>query len=67
MLAFLGHPHYIVWLMSSDKGVLYLIGGKKIKMKVYLLILVGGKNKKEVRNGLLLVKMNKVHNDLGSF
>ena len=38
----------IVWLTSSDKGVLCLVGGKKIKIKNYILTLVGGKNKKKV-------------------
>ena len=50
----LGHTHYIVWSTSSDKGVLYLVGGKKIKIKILILILVGGKNKKIVGKLLFL-------------
>ncbi len=44
----LGHTHYIVWSKSSDMGVLYVVGGKKIKIKIWILILVGGKNKEKV-------------------
>ena len=42
---FLGHTQYIVWSTSSDKGDLCLVGGKKIKIKIWILILVGGKKK----------------------
>ncbi len=30
---YLGHSYYIVWSTSSDKGGLYLVGGKKNKNK----------------------------------
>ncbi len=63
----LGHTHYIVWSTSSDKGVLYLVGGKKIKIKIWILILVGGKNKKKVGKLLFLLKINKLHIYLCSF
>ena len=57
----LGHTHYIVWSTSSDKGVLYVVGGKKIKIKIWILILVGGKNKKKVGKLLFLLKINKFY------
>ena len=43
---YLGSSHYIVWLTSSDTGILCLVGGKKIK--IYILTLVRGENKKKV-------------------
>ncbi len=42
--------HYIVWSTSYDQVVLCLVGGKKIQIKIYILTLVGGKNKKKVGN-----------------
>ena len=47
----LGSSHYIVWSTSSDKGVLSLVGGKKIKISI--LTLVGGKNKKKLESDFL--------------
>ncbi len=40
----LGSSHYIVWLTRSEKGVLCLVGEKKIKILIFGH--VGGKNKK---------------------
>ena len=42
--------HYIVWLTSSDKGVLYVVGGKILKIKLWFFILVGGKNSKKLQS-----------------
>ncbi len=44
----LRHTHYIVWSTSSDQGLLCIVGGKRIKIKIYILPLVGGKNKKKL-------------------
>ncbi len=63
----LGSSHYIVWLTSSDKGVLCLVEGKKIKIKIYILTLVGGKNKKKVGKLLFILKINKFNWNLCSF
>ncbi len=63
----LGSSHYIVWSTSSDKGVFCLVGGKKIKIKIYILTLVGGKNEKKVRKWLFIVKINKFSWNLCSF
>ncbi len=43
----LGDTQYIVWSTSSDKGLLALVGGKKIKNKRPYLACIGGKNKKD--------------------
>ncbi len=40
----LGHSHYIIWSTSSDKGILYLVGGKKNKNKNW--DFVSGRRKK---------------------
>ncbi len=42
----LGHTQYTIWSTSSDKGLFALVGGKKIKNKIFCLARIGGKNKK---------------------
>ncbi len=50
LINYLGHSNYIVWSTTSDKGVLYVVEGKKIKIKIWILILVGGKIKKQLES-----------------